>query len=89
MGVPVVTLSGRTTVGRAASSALHNLGLPELIGKTPDEYVSIAVRFSQNIAALSELRASLRPRMQKSPLTDASRFAAEMEKLYQQICLQS
>jgi protein O-GlcNAc transferase len=88
MGVPVVTLSGRTSVGRAASSALHNLGLQELIGQTPNEYISIAVGLSQNLAALSELRAGLRPRMQKSPLTDASRFATEMEKLYQQICVQ-
>jgi predicted O-linked N-acetylglucosamine transferase (SPINDLY family) len=29
MGVPVVTLSGRTSVGRVACSALHNLGLSE------------------------------------------------------------
>jgi protein O-GlcNAc transferase len=86
MGVPVVTLSGRTSVGRAACSALHNLGLPELIAQTPQEYVSIAVRLSQDAAGLSKLRADLRPRMQKSALTDGSRFANEMQKLYRQIC---
>jgi protein O-GlcNAc transferase len=85
MGVPVVTLSGRTSVGRAASSALHNLGLPELIAQTPQEYVSIAVRLSQNAERLFELRAGLRQRMQKSPLTNGSRFTTEMEKLYRQI----
>jgi protein O-GlcNAc transferase len=87
MGVPVVTLSGRTSVGRAASSALRNLGLPELIAQTPEEYASIAIRLSQNAASLSELRAGLRPRMQKSPLTDGSRFTTEMERLYRQICV--
>ena len=56
MGVPVVTLSGCTSVGRAACSALHNLGLPELIAQTPREYASIAIRLSQNAAGLSELR---------------------------------
>ena len=85
MGVPVVTLSGRTSVGRAASSVLHNLRLPALIAQTPGEYASIAVQLSQSPKNLSDLRAALRPRMQNSPLTNASRFAFEMEKLYQQI----
>ena len=88
MGVPVVTLSGRTSVGRAASSALHNLRLPELVSRTSEEYVSIAVRLSQNPENLSALRATLRQRMQKSPLTNAYRFAGEMERIYRQICVE-
>jgi predicted O-linked N-acetylglucosamine transferase (SPINDLY family) len=85
MGVPVVTLSGRTSVGRVACSALHNLGLSEWIGQTPKEYVSLAVRLSGDVAKLAELRAGLRQRMQQSALTDASRFAYQMEELYRQV----
>ncbi len=33
MGVPVVTLSGRTAVGRGGRSILSNAGLPELIAE--------------------------------------------------------
>ena len=85
MGVPVVTLSGRTCVGRVACSALQNLGLPELIGRTTKEYVSLAVRLSKDVAMLAELRAGLRQRMQKSALTDAARFCLQMEQLYRQV----
>jgi len=85
MGVPVVTLAGRTSVGRVACSALHNLGLEEWIGQTPKEYVSLAVRLAGDVAKLAELRARLRQRMQNSALTDAARFALQMEEIYRQV----
>jgi predicted O-linked N-acetylglucosamine transferase (SPINDLY family) len=85
MGVPVVSLSGGTCVGRAACGSLHNLGLAELIGQSPKEYVSNAVRLSGDVARLAELRAGLRQRMQASPLMDAPRFARNMEAAYRQM----
>jgi predicted O-linked N-acetylglucosamine transferase (SPINDLY family) len=85
MGVPVVTLSGRTSVGRVACSALHNLGLAEWIGQTPSQYVSLAVRLSGDAANLAELRRTLRARMQRSPLMDAPRFARNIEAAYRQM----
>jgi protein O-GlcNAc transferase len=82
MGVPAVTLLGRTCVGRAASSALHNLHLSELVAPTPKEYISLAAHLAENVAALATLRADLRQRMQASPLMDASRFARNIEAAY-------
>jgi predicted O-linked N-acetylglucosamine transferase (SPINDLY family) len=41
MGVPVVTLPGRTFAGRQSQSFLSAIGLPELIAATEDEYVAI------------------------------------------------
>ena len=43
MGVPVITLAGRTAVGRGGVSILSNLGLTELIARTPEQYVAIAI----------------------------------------------
>ena len=84
MGVPVVTLSGRTCVGRAASSALHNLGLAELIAQTPTEYVSLAVQLSGDAAHLAE--ATSRPAAENADLsTDGRpRFTRNMEAAYRQ-----
>ena len=42
MGVPVVSLAGTTAVGRAGLSILSNVGLPELVANTPEEYVRLA-----------------------------------------------
>jgi predicted O-linked N-acetylglucosamine transferase (SPINDLY family) len=85
MGVPVVTLVGNTVVGRAGASQLTNLRLPELIARTPDEYVAIATALAQDTARLATLRHTLRERMQSSPLMDAPRFARGVETAYSEI----
>jgi predicted O-linked N-acetylglucosamine transferase (SPINDLY family) len=82
MGVPVITIVGSTVVGRAGLSQLMNLGLPELIAHTPEEFVKIAAQLASDLPHLSELRAGLRDRMQRSPLMDAPRFARSMEAAY-------
>jgi predicted O-linked N-acetylglucosamine transferase (SPINDLY family) len=82
MGVPIITLSGQTPVGRGGRSILSNIGLAELIAFSPQEYVNLAVRLAGDIPRLSELRKILRPRMQASPLTDAPRFACNVEAAY-------
>ncbi len=82
MGVPVVTLVGSTVVGRAGLSQAMNLGLPELVATTEDEYVAIAAALAEDLDRLSELHATLRGRMEASPLMDAQRFARGMEAAY-------
>jgi predicted O-linked N-acetylglucosamine transferase (SPINDLY family) len=82
MGVPVVTLVGETVVGRAGLCQLMNLGLPELIASTPEDYVRIASELAGDLPRLAVLRATLRPRMQASPLMDAPGFARDIEAAY-------
>jgi predicted O-linked N-acetylglucosamine transferase (SPINDLY family) len=85
MGVPVVTLVGKTVVGRGGLSQLTNLGLPELIAQTPQQYVQIATALAGDLPRLAELRRTLRGRMQASPLMDAPRFARNVEAAYRQM----
>ncbi len=48
MGVPVVTLAGKTSVGRGGVSILSTLGLPELVARrSEDDYIQIAARLRQ------------------------------------------
>src|SRR6202034_30747 len=46
MGVPVVTLVGKTVVGRAGVSQLSNLGLTELVAQTPEQYIQYATELA-------------------------------------------
>ena len=85
MGVPVVTLTGRTAVGRAGVSLLSNVGLTPWIARTPDEYLAIARGWAADLPRLAQLRRQLRTMMRLSPLMDAPRFAAEMEAAYRQM----
>jgi protein O-GlcNAc transferase len=82
MGVPVITLVGQTVVGRAGLSQLSNLGIPELISHSPEDYVRIAQQLAGDLSHLRRLRETLRDRMQASPLMDAPRFARNIENAY-------
>lgn len=82
MGVPVITLAGRTHAGRVGVSQMTNLGMTDLVSQTPDEYVATAVRLASDMKHLGALRKELRPRMLASPLMDASRFTANLEQAY-------
>ncbi len=85
MGVPVVTLVGQTVVGRAGLCQLTNLGLPELIATSPEQFVRVAIESAQDLPRLSDLRATLRQRMQGSSLMDAPRFARNIEAAYREM----
>jgi protein O-GlcNAc transferase len=85
MGVPVIIFVGKTVVGRAGVSQLTNLGLTELIANTPQEYVRLATELAGDLPRLAELRRTLRPRMQASPLMDAPLFARDIEAAYRRM----
>ena len=85
MGVPVVTLAGRTHVTRVTASLLTHLGLAEWIANSEIEYEKIAISAADDLTGLARLRADLRKRMQVSPLCDASRFVNHLEKIYSDI----
>ncbi|HEV8000304.1 MAG TPA: tetratricopeptide repeat protein [Planctomycetaceae bacterium] len=82
MGVPVVTRVGRTVVGRAGWSQLSNLDLTELVAWSDENFVSLATGLARDLPRLTRLRATLRDRMQRSPLMDAARFARHVESAY-------
>ena len=85
MGVPVVTLAGRTHVSRMAASILHSAGLSDCIAQTADQYVEIALRLAQDVDGRHRLRREMRERMRASPLLDASRFARALEDAYREM----
>jgi predicted O-linked N-acetylglucosamine transferase (SPINDLY family) len=82
MGVPVITLAGRTAVGRGGVSILSNVGLRELIARSAEEYAGIAISLARDLTRVAELRAHLRAMMQASPLVDARQYAADVEAAF-------
>jgi len=80
-GVPVITLHGRHCASRSGLSILRSVGLGELVASTPEEYVRIAGELAEDLPRLERLRAELRGRVDRSPLRDEKRFAANFEEL--------
>ncbi len=85
MGVPVIVLEGDRHSSRVGSSLLSAIGRPDWITPTHDAYVSRAVSLSADVEQLKDCRAGLREAVLKSPLTDAKKFTAYIEKSYRQI----
>ncbi len=79
MGVPVVTLEGLTHQARVGSSLLQSVGLPNLVGKDVDEYVSIAGCLASDPLGLAVMRSQMRERMLSSPLMDLPAFVKRFE----------
>jgi protein O-GlcNAc transferase len=82
MGVPLVTLSGQTAVGRGGRSILSNLGLPEFIAHSPDQYIQIALGLANDLGQLAALRKGLRARLASSPLVNAEQLARDLEAAF-------
>ena len=58
-GLPMVTLSGRTSVSRMAGSLLHSIGLDELITYNRIDYENLVVDLSRDKARLASYRHAL------------------------------
>ena len=86
MGVPVVTLPGELIASRQTTSFLANLDLSQYAARDAAAYRDTAIALALDTAALSELRAGLRARMQASPLCDVSRFTHNLERAWMDLC---
>ena len=82
MGVPVVTLEGRSHAGRLCATLLHAVGLARLIAGGEAAYVEIAKGLAEDGAALAALRADLRRRLQQSELRDGPGLTRAVEAAY-------
>ncbi len=81
MGVPVITLPGRTFAGRHSLTHLVNAGLPQLVARDEDDYVRLAVELADEVPPLATLRRALRASVAASPICDAPRFARDFHDL--------
>ena len=82
MGVPVVTLAGKSHVSRVTSSILSAVGLSDWSTDSTEAYIARAVSAAHELDALSDLRLRLRETMAKSPLMDGAGLARELERVY-------
>ncbi|HHJ34538.1 MAG TPA: hypothetical protein ENJ87_02120, partial [Gammaproteobacteria bacterium] len=85
MGVPVITLAGQRYVERISAAKLCTLGLEELVADNEDQYISIAVKLSDDEDYRMRLRKSLRDRMRESQLCDGKGLAEAMEAAYRKM----
>ena len=88
MGLPILTLSGKTFASRMAGSLLHSLGLDELITYTFEDYEEKAVELAEDRAHVSNLRLSIEARHSTCHLFDMPKQVRDIENLLEKAIAQ-
>jgi predicted O-linked N-acetylglucosamine transferase (SPINDLY family) len=82
VGVPVLTLSGRSFASRVCGSLVRAAGLPELVCTTAESYVNCAVALGQDRAPLQDYRDRLEAKRTSCVLFDMPLLVRRLEQLY-------
>jgi predicted O-linked N-acetylglucosamine transferase (SPINDLY family) len=81
VGLPILTLSGKTFVSRMAGSLLKSLALDSLITHDLASYENRAVELAQDAHAYRQLREKLQHFIDSGEIFDAPKFTHDMENL--------
>jgi predicted O-linked N-acetylglucosamine transferase (SPINDLY family) len=79
MGVPVVSMEGRTSTARSGRPFIHAAGLDDLVARDEDDFVAIAARLAADVERRAELRRGLRARLESSAMRDERGFTRKFE----------
>lgn len=82
MGLPVVTMSGKSAASRVGRSILSRMNMEGLVAETPAQYRDIALGLAMDHSQIALMRATLRDRMNSSGLLDGAALAHEVEAAY-------
>ena len=82
MGLPILTLSGKSYTARMSESILKAAGLPDLVTMSPEAYEALAVSLAMEGPRLAALKARLTRDLPASMLFDADRHRRNMEAAF-------
>jgi predicted O-linked N-acetylglucosamine transferase (SPINDLY family) len=87
MGLPIVTLSGRTYISRMAGSLLTNVGLPDLVTFTLADYERLAVQLGKNPLRVASYKRYLAEQGRQSPLFDVPAMVRDLDHELERLAL--
>jgi predicted O-linked N-acetylglucosamine transferase (SPINDLY family) len=85
MGVPILTLAGRTFASRVCGSLAKSAGLEELICTRAEDYVRLAVELGNNRTKLQEFRDRLSSGRDACVLFDTPKLVVRLEAIYAEL----
>ena len=88
MGVPVLTIKGKTFNSRYGYSINKNLNLDQFIALDKNDFIKKAKLIISNYEDLSQLRKTLRKKALSSPLFDIKKFNEGFIKMIKKLTLE-
>jgi predicted O-linked N-acetylglucosamine transferase (SPINDLY family) len=87
MGVPLVTLAGKSFASRVAGSLLTALKLPELITHNYYDYLNLVLQIIKWPNRLNDLKFRLQKNLIEAPLLDSCSYTRNLEFIYRDVLL--
>ena len=85
MGLPVITLQGKSFSSRMGASILKAINMPELIAHNQREYESMAIELATNSKKMKEVKEKLSNNIKTAPLFNTALFTKYLESTYKTI----
>tara|TARA_B100001093_G_scaffold408394_1_gene397222 strand:+ start:960 stop:3896 length:2937 start_codon:yes stop_codon:yes gene_type:complete len=82
VGVPVLTLAGKSMVSRVAGSLLNNVNMKELITYNYTDYKNMALKISNNKSYYNAIKSRLKKEKFTSPLFNTKQYTKDLENIY-------
>ena len=82
MGLPVLTLIGKSFASRVAASLLSSMNLAELIVTSQKEYESLAIELARDFKRFKAIRTKLNTAIDASSLFDSELFTRQLEEAF-------
>jgi protein O-GlcNAc transferase len=82
MGLPLLTMIGKSFNSREAASILTSMNLPELITNTPEEYEALAIELATHPEKLKAIKDKLASNLTTAPLYNTKLFVRNLESAY-------
>jgi predicted O-linked N-acetylglucosamine transferase (SPINDLY family) len=84
-GLPFLTCTGNTFAGRVGTSALHAVGMPELIANSLEEYEARALDLATHPDKLAQIKQKLAQNIPNAALFNSAQYARDLESAYQRM----
>ena len=85
VGLPVLTLKGKSFASRVAASLLNTIKLDDLISKNLEEYEAIANKIISDPTYLKKIKNKLNENILKTPLYNSKLFTKNLELGYEKV----
>ena len=85
MGIPIVTLKGKSFASRVTASILNQVDMTQLVTDSVEKFEEKAIELATNKEKLKEIKENIKKSVQDSKLFDSLTFIKDLEKIYQQI----
>jgi predicted O-linked N-acetylglucosamine transferase (SPINDLY family) len=82
MGVPILTLRGRSIPSRVCASLLERLAVRELVAESLSEYTSKAIQLAKDNERLLELKSRIIDNSENSGIFDSAKYTLDIEQAY-------